>query len=193
MGFREARNILLEMNQAASELDRELQTLQADSMRRGTASPAKQAVGLAPTENEQKERILRVMDCYQIGTDDEEKRMEIMDAMYAELTQPSLLEEEAKAEAEEANKPHANYVHPGRRVEHFQGPFDQIQISAMPLSSRAKNALTNAGYQRAGDLFGLKLTDLLAVPKMGRKTAEEIFTHFKQKNHVHFTGRLGKT
>tara|TARA_B100001123_G_scaffold356893_2_gene410791 strand:+ start:1500 stop:2075 length:576 start_codon:yes stop_codon:yes gene_type:complete len=190
MGFREARNFLLEMNQAASKLDRELQTLQADSMRRGTASPAKQAVGMAPTENEQKERILRVMDCYQIGADDEEKRMEIMDAMYAELIQPSIHSEEE--EKEEVSKPHEHYVHPGRTVSEFQGPFDQVQIMAMPLSNRAKNALVNAGYQRASDLFGLKLTDLLAVPKMGRKTAEEIFTHYRQKNHVHFTGRLGK-
>ncbi len=57
--------------------------------------------------------------------------------------------------------------------ERYRGREFVCPINELPLSERARNALTKAGYERLGQVVGLTDNQLLDIPKLGRVSLHE--------------------
>jgi len=55
------------------------------------------------------------------------------------------------------------------------------KISELGLSTRAENALINAGYEKLDELKDMLIDDLKAIKSMGEKSAEEVFEFISKK------------
>ncbi len=55
-----------------------------------------------------------------------------------------------------------------------------IPISELQLSVRAKNSLIRSGYDFASQLIGKTYNKLIEIPNMGKKTAEEVWTYVEK-------------
>lgn len=55
-----------------------------------------------------------------------------------------------------------------------------ILISELQLSVRAKNSLIRSGYDFASQLIGKTYNELIEIPNMGKKTAEEVWTYVEK-------------
>jgi DNA-directed RNA polymerase alpha subunit len=59
-------------------------------------------------------------------------------------------------------------------------PFLYEEIHMLPLSVRTLNLMSQAGMQTVADLIEYSETDLRKIPKLGRKTANEILTFLEE-------------